>query len=108
MNDVTYNGAWDAVEKLMEEYYTLRTTHSTVLGVRTAVGLSAYSRKEFVSKRNEVLVPFGVTYEEISAELERRVQSKINNGYYATLCVRRSLEKGNGKHPGHGAGTVDS
>lgn len=81
MNDATYNGAWDAVEPILEEYTELRRDWSFTSNPGITQEKAERIRQHFDEKIRSVLRPFGISYVDICLELDRRVRRKVRNAH---------------------------
>ena len=79
MDDKTYNGAWDAVEHILEEYTELRRDWSFSTDPGVTQEKAERIRTHFDQKIKSALRPFGVSYGDICLELDRRVRHKVRN-----------------------------
>ena len=71
MDEQLYNAAWDVVEPIVDEYLTLSGRFQLPFP-RTQAD---YDRvhAEFAAIRNEAVIPFGITFDELEEENSRRV-----------------------------------
>lgn len=76
MDEQLYQAAWGAVEPIMDEYLSGRGRFE----FSTPRSQENYNKvhAEYIAIRNAALIPFGVTFDQIAEENERRLDLKYS------------------------------
>lgn len=75
MDDTLYNEIWAVLDPILGTYNNRRQQLLANPATLTMLAM-AQANNEFVANRDAALAPFGVTWEEMNAELDRRLEKK--------------------------------
>ncbi len=92
MNDAVYNGAWDAIEHILEEYIDLRRNWSFSVDPCVTQDRAERVKAQVHEKIRSALRPFGVTYADLCLELDRRVRHNVRNTHETRKAKYRNWQ----------------
>lgn len=76
MTDTQYNSGWDAVEPLMDAWLEIRGIPIHWYEREKTYSALDALHKVYIAERDAMLIPIGVTFDELCAENERRLDAR--------------------------------
>jgi hypothetical protein len=80
MDNKIYEAAWDTIEPLMDAWFEIQGIHIEWYQREVTYPILAEFKTVYENERDALLISFGVTYDELCAENERRYDSRYAIG----------------------------